>query len=285
MKLAPSLTRRALTAAATLAVLGVCTFAAGLEGCSNSTGLRRVAFTTRAGGIESAAASMTFTTRTGWSVTLERARAAIGPIYFNTIAPLETAHHNSRQQPFRWRSLLLPLAHADGPSHFGGGRIVAEVNEQAEIDLLNPSLTTFARPTQGVDEPVRTAELWFYNRPSLDNAAVTVRGSATRDGVTVPFSGAFAIDPADATQEQPLDALRQVRGIAVEFVPDEEIAVELRADLRPCFANADFSELASGALDRDGTHHFSKRDNVGAAFNAGLRATRGTWVFRVVPKS
>ncbi|MFO0559207.1 MAG: hypothetical protein U0269_14420 [Polyangiales bacterium] len=282
-------TRRALTAAATLAVLGVSTFAAGIEGCGGTTGLRRVSFVTRVGATESATpGGWTFANRAGWSVTLTEARAAIGPIYFNTLAPLESARRSPARPPRTvlegLRAMLVPLAHADGESHFGGGRIVAEVNEQREVDLLDPTLDSFARPTQGVDEAVRTAEMWLYNRESMSNSVVRVRGTATRDGRTVPFSGALAIDPADATQEQPLDALRQVRGIPIEFIPDEEITVNLRVDLRPCFNNADFSELESSALDRDGTHHFSKNDNVGASFNAGLRSVRGTWNFRVEPK-
>jgi len=282
-------TRRALTVAATLAVLGVSTFAAGIEGCGGTTGLRRVSFVTRVGATESATpGAWTFATRAGWSVTLTEARAAIGPIYFNTLAPLEAAQR-ALSRPRRGaleglRAMLVPLAHADGESHFGGGRIVAEVNEQREVDLLDPTLTAFARPTQGVDEAVRTAELWLYNRASMSNSVVRVRGAATRDGRTVPFSGALAIDPADATQEQPIDALRQVRGIPIEFVPDEEITVNLRVDLRPCFSDADFSELEASALGSDGTHQFSKHDNVGASFNAALRSVRGTWNFSVERK-
>ncbi len=280
-----TITRRALTAAATLAVLGVCTFAAGIEGCANTTGLRRLSFAARAGGVESATPSMTFATRTGWNVTLTEARAAVGPLYFNTIAPLETGRAPARTRSrFGWRELFVPLAHAHGESHFASGRIVAEVNNQQEIDLLSPALSPFAAPAQGIDEPVRTAELWFYNRPSLGDAAVRVRGTAAREGRTIPFSGAFAIDPSEATQEQPIDTMRQVRGIPVEFVPDEEITVELRADLRPCFANADFSELEALPAQRDGTRRFSKRDNVGAGFEAGLRSARGTWLFHIEPK-
>jgi hypothetical protein len=280
-------TRRALTAAATLAVLGVSTFAAAIEGCG-TTGLRRVSFFTRVGAIESATpGAWTFTTRAGWSVTLTEARAAIGPIYFNTLAPIEAAQHApvpaQKTLLQGLRAMLIPLAYAHGESHFGRGRIVAEVNEQREVDLLDPTPVAFARAAQGIDETVRTAELWLYNRPSLNDAVVRVRGIASRDGREVPFSGALAIDPADATQEQPLDALRQVRGIPIEFIPDEDSIVNLRVDLRPCFNDADFSELETIALGRDGTHRFSKHDNVGASFNAGLRSVRGTWNFRVEP--
>lgn len=281
-------TRRALASLATIAVLSVCTFAAGVGGCEGTTGLRRVRFVMRVGAIESATpGAWTFTTRTGWNVTLTEARAAIGPIYFNTLAPLEAAQRApvpARKTLLQGlRAMLMPLAYAHGESHFGQGRIVAEVNEQLEVNLLDPTLVTFTRPAQGIDETVRTAELWFYNRASLNNAVVRVRGMAARDGREVPFSGALAINPADATQEQPLDALRQVRGIPIEFVPDEDNTVHLRVDLRPCFKDADFSELETLTLERDGTHHFSKHDNVGASFNAGFRSVRGTWIFRVEP--
>ncbi|MBL8678605.1 MAG: hypothetical protein JNK05_05545 [Myxococcales bacterium] len=278
--------KRALPAAATLAVLGVCTFAAGVEGCGGTTGLRRVSFAMRVGGYERSPGPYTFETRTGWSVTLTEARGAIGPVYFNTIAPLETsgARRSTVRPRFDVRRLFVPFAHAHGESHFGAGRIVAEINEQREFDLLDPQMVSFERFATGVDEPVRTAELWFYNRATMNDSALRVRGHATRGEETVLFSGAFAIDPAAATQEQPVDALRQVRGIPLELIPDEESSVELRVDLRPCFANADFRELLSGTPGRDGSYTFTRRDNVGAGFEAGVRATSGTWRFRVAPK-
>jgi hypothetical protein len=286
------LARHALPFAATLAVLNALTFAAGIEGCGGTTGLRRVRFSARAGAVERGAGPITFETRTGFRVTLSEARVAVGPIYFNTLAPLETSRRLETTQPSRarrslatsLRSLLVPLAHAHGESHFGRGRIVAEVNEQREIDLNSGDIVTFERGALGVDEPVRTAELWLYNRESMSGAVLRVAGVAERDGRSMRFAGGFAIDPAAATQEQPLDAQRQVRGIPVEFVPDEEVLVDLRIDLRPCFIQADFSELASLEPDRDGVRHFSRRDNVGAGVEAGLRSTRGTWTFRVLPK-
>jgi hypothetical protein len=97
----------------------------------------------------------------------------------------------------------------------------------------------------------------------------------------VPFAGSFAIDPAAATQEQPLDAMRRVRGVPFEFVPEDGAMVSLRVDPRGWFADADFQELSTLPTDRGGAHVFSRRDNVGAAFEAGIRATNGTWLFRV----
>jgi hypothetical protein len=275
----PMLTaRRPLTALATLACIAVATFAAGIEGCG-TTGLRRVSFRAKAGGIERADGEFSFTTRAGWSVTLTDASAAVGPVYFNTLAPLEARGRDSRMR--RWRELLVPLAHAHGESHLAQGRIVAEINERRAVDLLSPALVEFERPVLGVDEPVRTAELWFYNLPALGDAAVRVRGVATRGERVVPFAGSFAIDPAAATQEQPLDALRRVRGVAFDFVPEDGAIVNLRVDPRGWFADADFQELSTSPTDRQGAHVFSRRDNVGAAFEAGIRATNGTWVFRV----
>jgi hypothetical protein len=269
------LSRRSLTFVFTLACLHGATVLAGIEGCG-VTGSRRVSFRAQAAGIEregSARGPLVFDTRSGWRVTLTEARAAIGPVYFNTLAPLEA-------QIAPWRSLLLPRAHAHGESHFGQGRIVAEINEQRVIDLLDPTPVAFERPVLGVDEPVRTAELWFYNHAQLDDAAIRVAGTAVRDGVTIAFAGAFRIDPAAATVEQPADTLRKVRGVPFEFVPDDGVRITLRIDPRGWFSDADFNELREDPMGPSAPRRFTRQDNVGAGFEAGVRSTRGTWRFQ-----
>jgi hypothetical protein len=269
--------RRSVTFVLTLACLHGATVAAGLEGCG-VTGSRRVTFRAEAAGIEregGARGPMSFDTRSGWRVTLTEARAAIGPVYFNTLAPLE-----ARTVPRApWRSLLLPSAHAHGESHLGQGRIVAEINEQRVIDLLDPSPVPFERPVLGVDETVRTAELWFYNHSALEDAAIRVRGSAVRDGERVEFAGAFSIDPAAATVERPVDVLRKIRGVPFEFVPEDGVRITLRIDPRGWFADADFSELPRDPAAPAAPRRFTAQDNVGVGFEAGIRSARGTWNF------
>ncbi|MDP3276071.1 MAG: hypothetical protein Q8Q09_12800 [Deltaproteobacteria bacterium] len=266
--------RHVLTASATLSVLAALTFAAAMPACGN-TGFERVHFRASVGGVAHEGETLTFETRAGWTVTLERARLAIGPIYFNTIVPLQS--HATGDLHRGWRSWFVPIASANGESHIGQGRIVGEITEQLEVDVLSPTLQTFSRDGIGLSEPVASVELWLYNRASLDNAVATVAGTARRGELVVPFVGQFAMDPADATTEQPLDSLRRIRGIAAPMTLSEGASVTLRVDLRPAFANADFSELTAHTRDREGRYRFARGDNVFASFQAGLRSTQGTW--------
>ena len=57
-------------------------------GACGSTGGALVTLPFQAGGaLQAAAGPMTFTTPTGWSVTLTTAKIALGPFYFNAFPP------------------------------------------------------------------------------------------------------------------------------------------------------------------------------------------------------
>jgi hypothetical protein len=238
--------------------------------CSDTTGSQRVAFAVEAAGIErDASQPLTFTSDQGWSITLTEARIALGPIYLNTVAPLEA---RSRSPLQRLGDLLLPSAYADGESHLGAGRIVAEVTSQSEVDALDPSLSALRGGGNGIDVPALTAEVWLFNRDgALGGAAVRVAGTARREELEVPFEGSLVIDQTLVSAGSSLDEARKVRGIPARMTPSAGGTLRVRIDPRGWFDGADFRELTSGT-PREGRYRFSAQDNVGRAFLNRVRS-------------
>lgn len=267
----------ALTAA-TLSLGG----AGALSSCGDTTGLRHVTFAARAGGFEHADGPVRFTTRTGWTVTLSEAHAAVGPVYLNALEPIACDGCQARAIIEALTDVVAPRAWAHGESHLGTGQIVGQVTHQIDVDVLSPSLVDVPGGGDGLDQRAHTAEAWLYNREgATGGAAIRVRGVATRevDGRTeeVPFASSLVIDERIATAQTPLDVARRVRGIPVDLTPSDGGALTVRIDPRRWFDGADFSELAPLPVDAQGDHLASLNDNVGRAFLDAARASRGVY--------
>jgi hypothetical protein len=245
-------------------------------GCAPSTGGDHVTFSVRGGGFEHPDTPVRFTTNSGWNVTLLTARIALGPVYLNTVAPL--AHHNVIQ---RVSDFLVPSAWAHGESHLGLGQIVGQVTQQIEVDVLSSNTVEIPSGGDGIDLPVRSAEVWLYNREgSMGGTAIRVEGTAERDiedrHEQVHFRGALVIDASIATPQTPIDVARRVRGIPVDFTLAHGGVLTMRVDPRTWFQGADFSEL----LSKNDVVNFTLADNVGRAFVNATRASRGVYDLR-----
>jgi hypothetical protein len=261
----------------------------GLLGCSSTTGSGRFAFEVSAAGVASLEAGpLTFTTQTGWSVTLSRADVTLGPVYLNVIPPLRSATRSVLD-------LLIPNARAQAAEHLDTGRIVGEVLGQVTFSALSSQPVPFSVLGTLTEEEVRTAEVWFYPAPGtspdatqIDTAALVVAGEATRDGEVVPFRGSLVLDddwlseqPAGARGSQSILEIRQVRGVAASFVPREGGRLELRVDITRLFRGADFSRLGDSPIGADGVRELvqvrSGRDQVMTNLYQGLREANGTY--------
>ncbi len=263
-------------------------------GCG-STGSDRFAFDARAGGIErNGAASFTFVSETGWTITLSKAAVTIGPIYLNVIAPL-------RDDTSSWVPWLGVRRALGDDDHLGAGREAGEVLGQVTFDALSPALVAF--PAQGAmaQEQVRTAEVWLWPPPGtspdtikIDASSVDFAGEATRAEARVRFRGTLILNDAwtsDAKpgerSAQPVASLRKVRGIPATFVPTVGGALEIRFDVRALFRGADFSNLQANPTDTDGTKILVQSktgrvttDQVMRNVFQGLRASTGTYAVR-----
>lgn len=290
--------RRALVAA--IAGLACGSISIGGETGCGSTGSKRFAFEARVGGIaRDVARPYTFTNEGGWIVTLSKATVTIGPVYLNIIAPLHDQTTHRLGFPFRIKRAYANL------DHLGEGRIVGEVLAQVTFDALSPAMVVFPSLGTITQEEVRTAEVWLWPSPStppeatkIDTVAVDLAGQAARAADRVRFRGQVILDDAwatDATAGEraatPITSLRQVRGIPLQFFPEEGGRLEIRVDLRPLLRGADFSNLQANPSDEDGTKILVQSktgkfttDQVMRNVFQGLRASTGTYEVRwVVP--
>lgn len=195
-----------------------------------STGGALVTLPLRAGGQQG---PLTFTTETGWTVTLTEARIALGPFYFNAFSP-------STQQ-------------------FRSGVVIVEGTEQVVIDALDPALHDVPGGLDGESGHAVAVEIGLFPaddsqlapiRKELAGSVGLIAGTAQKGAVTVAFKGPIAIDTNLVTPTTPLLALQRVRGAAVDldFTAGPQ-ALELRVDPSHWFDLVDFSQLSGGTWD------------------------------------
>jgi hypothetical protein len=187
MKLAPF----SLTVAATLAVFAACTGTPG----------RASEFVVAAEAIAPpGATTSSFTTESGWDVTLSSAHVALGPVY--AYAPASAA----------WRALL-PVAHAHvGEDPFGSRTVRGNALDQIDLDVLGPavelgraagSFGEVSDVTVVLDPPAAAIAAALHGR------SLWLEGTAARGAETVRFEGGLDLpEGVDRVIEGiPLDAL------------------------------------------------------------------------------
>lgn len=262
-------------------------------GCSD-TGLSRVSFVLRGGGVERGAAGpLTFTNALGWEVTLTEARIAVGPVYFN-LAPALSSRR--RWQPGRW---LLREARADTTQdHLAGGRIVGQVLRRRVVDALAPGLAELG-PGDGVSEEALSAEVWLLPEGAAPGmtadggglpagAVAVVAGTAQKTPVEdpmnerLPFVAVLPLGEAEAqlAGEKVLAQLRMARRIpvSVPFGQDGGV-VTLRVDPRPWLEVADFAALRGAPVDGQGRRVAQPGDGVMRSLLRGVRLSQGVYRF------
>jgi len=253
--------------------------------CGADTGSGRSTFQAWAGGAATATgAPLTFGNEAGWSITLSRATVTLGPVYLNVQPPLRVGG---------WLDWLVRPAFAQ--AHLDEGRVVGEVLGQVSFSALSGELVPFPVAGTLAQEEVRTAEVWFYPSPGraadsteIDTVALDVAGEARRDGLSLAFAGQLRLDAdwlsaqAEGTRgSASITEIRQVRGVAASFFPDEGGHLELRLDITRLFRGANFASLEDNPPDVDGVRTLSQapetRDQVMSNLYQGLREANGTY--------
>jgi hypothetical protein len=181
---------------------------------------------------------LTFTTNTGWTVTLTTAKAALGPFYFNANPP--------DTQSFR------------------NGTVILEATEQVVVDVLDGTPRVLAGGADGETGTAVSVEIELFPPDSTQTTAVRtqigannfglVAGIATKAGVTVTFSGPLAIaaltDASLQTTQKPLLSQERVRGAAVALnVTSAPQSLALQVDPTHWFDSVDFSQVVNGTWD------------------------------------
>jgi len=207
----------------------------------------------------------TFTTETGWTVTLTDARAVVGPVYLFEKPPVGLSRFDPARALY---DLVIPAAHAHaGDQHFAGGTVHGEFIEQRVFDLLGAPV--LIEGLTGTHARVRSFSVVLFparegldGAESMEGAQLVVAGTATKDTATVRFRGALSI--ADEGR------LRYVDGIPADATLDDGGTFAVRLHPTRWFSRADFSTLT--AHDDDDTFEIDRDSQVFGAWFIGARS-------------
>ena len=208
---------------------------------------------------------LTFTTATGWTVTLTTAKVALGPFYFNANPP--------DTQTFR------------------NGTVILEATEQVVIDALDPTPRPLSAEADGETGTAVSVEIDLFppdaTQSSADRRQIgpanfgIVAGTATKGATTVAFSGPLAIaalsDPSLQTTQKPLLAQERIRGAFVSLeITAAPQALLLRVDPTHWFDTVDFTQVVNGTWDIHSA--------VLAALVQGVQQESGVYSFSLTPR-
>jgi len=204
-------------------------------------------------------------TSLGWSVTLDRAFAALGPVrWFEADPPMARVR----------RRFALGVAFAH-PGHYEPGEGLVSVNAIRVVDLLAPGGTELS-PATGYSGDARSASVGLFmpgstlgpSAATLDGKAVRLRGSARRGDAVVYFDGGVTPN----TEINGISARARLEGSAGRW--------EVTLDLAVWLDRVDFAALPVSS------------ESAPVAFTPGNAATTGlyrgvssptAWSFAPVP--
>ncbi len=240
-----------------------------IHGCGSGTAGRSIFLEVAVESIaEPGRALGQFSTDTGWDVTLDEARIAIGPIY--AYAPTDTAMA-------RLGRALSPVGVAyahGGADPFNGRHVRAEVRDQIAFDALSPAPASFGEidGEAGLVDSLTVA----LEAPEAANVDAMhahhawVSGTATQGAMTVAFEGGVDL-PEDGL-------IRRVEGIRVDDVLDDAVTLVVGTRVLEWLRDAHFDRLTETAPS--GRMLITPESQVRGAFYLGIRTT-AAWSARV----
>ena len=243
-----------------------------LGACINTTGGDLIGdLPFRAGGAaRDAGTPFTFTTPTGWTVTLQRALIAAGPFYFNVDPP--------------------------STDEFRSGVVIMQATEQTIVNALDPTMKDVAGGANGESGTAVAVEIGLLPPDQHDQAAdpddaeklgagfAYVDGTAVMGATSVPFHGEVVIDQSLVTPTEPLADLQRIRGASVDLTfTAAPQTLELRVDPTHWFDQSDFSQIATGAPPPEG-FTWTVDTTFAAQLLQGVKSETGVYQFDLVPQ-
>jgi hypothetical protein len=210
-------------------------------------------------------------TSTGWTVELEEAVLALGPITFFELPP--PLSHEAEEAPDlsdRLYGWLVGTAHAHpGDEHFHGGRVMGELYQQVAFDLLggphrvSAGLRGLAGEVRSFSVALDPPDTRTLGEPEglLGHHAYVV-GTAHQGELSIPFEGGLTIEDAGT--------LRRVDGLATDMHFDRGGVVVVSVHVDAWFDEARFERLEEA--DDDGRFTIAPGDQVHAAWRLGARS-------------
>ena len=241
--------------------------ALGTGACGNTTGGDLIHIPFQAGGLDRPGnGSLTFTSATGWAITLDEARIALGPFYFNVSAA--------------------------STSSFRTGVVIMEVTQQIVVDPLDPALQDVSAGADGQTGDSVSVEIGLLPPDGTESSADGtllgthqgyVRGVAVRGTTQVPFQGFITLDASLVTATAPLEAVQRIPGAVARlvFVKNPQRLV-LRVDPTAWFDSVTFTPLLSGTAV-DGNYSWTSPSSFLTTLLSGVTQEAGVYDFSLVP--
>jgi hypothetical protein len=218
-----------------------------LAGCADTTGGARVSFaaTIENDALVDGEAAVWTDADSGWTLRLDRATLAVGPVYLWSDEPQLDVNGVGMRLPARGTGLLdllVPVARAAGSDQFRAGFLRAEVTDQVELDLL-ADLDLPLGEGRGLAGPVRSGEVWL--EPLAGGETLSMAGQAERAGEVVPFSVELTFDDrwVDVDEGDSPVILRRLRGLELQGTLAEGGALRVHVDHRAALRGVDWASL------------------------------------------
>lgn len=235
--------------------LGVCGL---VTGCGGSTAGQVVSIEMA---LASEDAGASFTTDTGWQVTLEEAQLAVGALYM--VAPTEGESLVAKVMAELF-GVGTALAHTGVA--VDGALVLAEWSTPVVFDALASEPEVLGTVLAEAGE-VATGALWLAPTSELNGGQAWVQGHATKDGVVVPFAGYLVLSDEGTTQ--------WVQGVDAAGYLDEGMRITLLTDPQKWLATAHFERLLANEPDGQGVYAIDGNSQVHSAWVLGLRSKYG----------
>jgi len=213
--------------------------------------------------VETPTSPTSFVTNTGWEVSLDEARVAMGPWF--AFAPRFEGGAVAALRAF-----LFPRAHAHGGTDpLNGRRVRAEWLDQVAFDAVpgsDPVMLGAIEAESGAIDAVSVT----LNPPDAVNAVVMndhhlwVRGEATKDSRTIRFEGGLDIPDEGLS--------RRVEGIPIDAFLEEGGRWTITVRPEQWFLDADFDRLTEQGAD--GVYRITPDSQVRSAWLLGARSPR-----------
>jgi hypothetical protein len=234
--------------------------------CDNTTGGALIHLPMSVGGT----GTRTFVTPQplGWTVTLNRARIALGPYYFNVSREPSTTTVQT-------------------------GVVIIQATVQSIVDPLDLTLQPVVGGADGETGTAFTVEIGLLPPDAtespgdlalLNGSQAYVEGTAVKGATTIPFAGFVRIDASLATPQIPLQALQRVNGASVDLnFSSSEQQLTMRVDPTHWFDRTDFSVLLGSSPD-GGTYSWDTTSTFHSQLLQGLQSTTDVYLFEVSPQ-
>ncbi|HTR52796.1 MAG TPA: hypothetical protein VMJ10_18910 [Kofleriaceae bacterium] len=243
---------------------------AALAACANTTGGDLIKLPLEAGGVaRDSTQPLTIASPMGWTITLQQAVIAVGPLYFNVDPP--------------------------PTGEFRSGTVIIEATEQTIVDALDPTLHDVPGGADGETGHAVSVEIGLLPPDQTNQLAdpcdaeiigggfAYITGSAVMGTTTVPFQGQIVVDNTLVTTTEPLADLQRIKGAGVDLTftaaPSE---LDLRVDPSHWFDQTDFSQIATGAPPIGG-YTWMTDSTFAAQLLQGVKTETDVYNFQLVP--